>query len=79
MTEYRVDFVSAPNPDAEHPERTLRMAFTLNGTLMAEQWVNDIFDYAGQDMSAPYWFGYYEAQTDGTWYIVKSCDLTLYD
>lgn len=79
LKEYRVDFVSAPNPDTSHPERTLRMAFTLNGTLIAEQWVADIFDYAGQDMAAPYWFGYNTEQTDGTWYIVKSCDLTLYD
>ena len=79
MTEYRVDFVSAPNPDPEKADRTLRMAFSLNGTLIAEQWVYDIFDYAGQDMSAPYWFGYYEAQSDGTWYIVKSCDVTLYE
>ena len=79
LKEYRVDFVSAPNPDESHADRTLRMAFSLNGTLIAEQWVYDIFDYAGQDMSAPYWFGYYEAQSDGTWYIVKSCDLTLYD
>lgn len=79
MTEYRVDFVSAPNPDPEKADRTLRMAFSLNGTLIAEQWVYDIFDYKGQDMSAPYWFGYYEAQSDGTWYIVKSCDVTLYD
>ena len=79
LKEYRVDFVSAPNPDPEKADRTLRMAFTLNGTLIAEQWVYDIFDYTGQDMAAPYWFGYYEAQSDGTWYIVKSCDVILYD
>ena len=79
ITEYRVDFVSAPNPNTDHPERTLRMAFTFNGTLMAEQWVDDIFDITTQDMAAPYWFGFNAAQTDGTWYIVKSCDVTLYD
>ena len=79
LTEYRVDFVSAPNPDAEHPERTLRMAFTFNGELYAEKWVDDIFDVTTQDMAAPYWFGFYDAVTDGTWYIVKSCDVTLYD
>lgn len=79
MTEYRVDFVSQENPNPEKADRTLRMAFTFNGTLFAEQWVYDIFDVTTQDMSAPYWFGFYTAQTDGTWYIVKSCNVTLYD
>ena len=79
LTEYRVDFVSAPNPSTDHPERTLRMAFSFNGTVFAEQWVDDIFDVTSQDMAAPYWFGFYESQTDETWYIVKSCDVTLYD
>lgn len=79
LTEYRVDFVSAVNPDTSHSDRTLRMAFTFNGTLFAEQWVDDIFDVTSQDMSAPYWFGFNASQSDDTWYIVKSCDVTLYD
>lgn len=79
ITEYRVDFVSAENPDPAQSAKTLRMAFSFNGVVFGEQWVDDIFDVTTQDMSAPYWFGFYSKQTDETWYIVKSCDVTIYD
>ena len=70
MTEYRFDVLPDPNNATYHILR-----FYYNGTLKAEQNYLSVFcDKA--DAAGSYWFGFYNTSDDGTWYIVKTCDVT---
>lgn len=70
MTEYRFDVLPNTATPANHYLR-----FYYNGTMKAEQ---DFLSIFADDPTAEgnYWFGFYNTTTDGTWYIVKSCDIT---
>ena len=70
MTEYRFDVLPDTENTAYHYLR-----FYYNGTQKAQQNYYSVF---ADDPSASgnYWFGFYNSTSDGTWYVVKSCDIT---
>ena len=70
MTEYRFDVLPDEVNTAYHYIR-----FYYNGTLKAEQNYRSIFQ-ADPEAAGPYWFGYYDDASDGTWYVIKTCDIT---
>ena len=62
-------------PNAANPANQI-ITFTYNGTVKAQQ---DCLSVFADDPTAAgaYWFGFYNSTSDGTWYIVKSCDITV--
>ena len=70
MTQYRFDVLPNTDTPANHYIR-----FYYNGTLKAEQNYYSVFADKS-DAAGNYWFGFYNSTSDGTWYIVKSCDIT---
>ena len=61
-------------PNAEDPTQ-LDMWFKVDGTEKTSHTGNNPF-YYNPDL-VNYYFGFYSATSDGTWYVVKSCDLTV--
>ena len=61
-------------PNAEDPTQ-LDMWFKVDGTEKISHTGNNPF-YYNPDL-VNYYFGFYSATSDGTWYVVKSCDLTV--
>lgn len=61
-------------PNATTPGNQI-VSFLYNGTEKAQQ---DFLSVFADDATAAgaYWFGFYNETSDGTWYIVKSCDIT---
>ena len=61
-------------PNATAPANQI-ITFLYNGTQKAQQ---DFLSVFADDATAAgaYWFGFYNETSDGTWYIVKSCDIT---
>ena len=60
-------------PNAADPAQ-LDMWFKVNGADKQSHTGNNPFFYNPADVS--YYFGFYSTTTDGSWYIIKSCDLT---
>ena len=61
-------------PNAEDP-KLLDMWFKVNGTEKKAHTGNNPF-YYNPDV-VKYYFGFYSATSDGSWYVVKSCDITV--
>ena len=71
MTEYRMDF----RPNADEAGK-IDLEFFYNGTSKALMTSKDPF--AGNDATCHYFFGCEEAASgSATWYVVKSCDVTI--
>ena len=71
MTEYRMDF----RPNADEAGK-IDLEFFYNGTSKAKMTSKDPF--AGNDATCHYFFGCEEAASgSATWYVVKSCDVTI--
>lgn len=69
LKEYRFDVLPDPDNTAYHFLR-----FYYNGTMRAElNFYSALCD--APDAAVPYWFGFNSASSDGTWYIVKTCDI----
>ena len=61
-------------PNAEDPTQ-LDMWFKVDGTEKISHTGANPFYYNPAEVN--YYFGFYSATSDGTWYVVKSCDLTV--
>ena len=61
-------------PNAEDP-KLLDMWFKVDGTEKISHIGNNPFYYNPDPVN--YYFGFYSATSDGSWYVVKSCDLTV--
>ena len=61
-------------PNAEDP-KLLDMWFKVDGTEKISHTGNNPFYYNPAEVN--YYFGFYSATSDGSWYVVKSCDLTV--
>ena len=61
-------------PNAEDP-KLLDMWFNVDGAEKKSHTGNNPFYYNPAEVN--YYFGFYSATSDGTWYVVKSCDLTV--
>ena len=64
------------NTNAEDPT-LLDMAFKVNDATIASHSGPNPFT-ADPEAQFSYYFGCYDATSDGTWYVVRSCDLTVY-
>lgn len=73
MDEYRVDVV--PGTNSTDGVQHLNFSFSYNGTLRSA--VLDKPSVFADEATAAchYWFGCYTASGDGTWYVVKTCDV----
>lgn len=73
MEEYRVDVV--PGENYTQSVRHLNFSFSYNGSLRSAV-LDKPSVFADEPTAAcHYWFGCYNAPGDGSWYIVKSCDV----
>ena len=61
-------------PNAEDP-KLLDMWFNVDGAEKKFHTGNNPFYYNPAEVN--YYFGFYSATSDGSWYVVKSCDLTV--
>ena len=61
-------------PNAEDPTQ-LDMWFKVDGTEKISHTGNNPFYYNPAEVN--YYFGFYSATSDGSWYVVKSCDLPV--
>ena len=61
-------------PNTEDP-KLLDMWFKVDGTEKISHTGNNPFYYNPDPVN--YYFGFYSATSDGSWYVVKSCDLTV--
>lgn len=66
------DYGFAPN--ATDPTK-MDMFFKVNGSVKASHTGNNPFYY--DTGSSSYYFGFYGSTSDGTWYVVKTCDIEL--
>lgn len=73
MDEYRVDIV--PGTNYTNGVQHLNFSFSYNGVLRSA--VLDKPSVFSDEPTAAchYWFGCYTASNDGTWYVVKTCDV----
>ena len=69
MTSYGVILEPGSDPANMHFE------FQYNGAKRGEQEGGSPFH--GNTDTTPYWFGSWNAATADTWYVVKSCDITV--
>ena len=67
LTTYRMDFA----PDSGN----IRLEFFYNGTSRASMTTKSAYE-SDPSVSGHYFFGYDTTGSDGTWYVVKSCDIT---
>ena len=77
LKEYRFEVLPEITDDPDYPGVKWHVVkFWYNGKLDTTLNFRSVF---ADDPTAagPYWFGLHEAITDGTWYIVKSCDITI--
>ena len=63
------------NPNAEDPTK-MDMAFLINGTSKAAHTGPNCF-YYDLTGTVSYYFGYNAAVSDGSWYVINSCDFTV--
>ncbi len=79
MNEYRFEVVNHLTESDEDYPGVYRhdVNFWYNGSVYASLTYRSVF---ADDKTAEgkYWFGFYNKTDDGTWYIVKSCDVTPY-
>ncbi|MBQ9193361.1 MAG: BACON domain-containing protein [Bacteroidales bacterium] len=61
-------------PNAEDPAK-LDMWFGVDGTQKISHTGNNPFFYNPAEVS--YYFGFYSTTSDGSWYVVKACDVTV--
>lgn len=54
------------------------MEFKINGTSLAKHTGPNPF-YYDQETAVTYFFGFYSTTSDGTWYVINRCDLTVYE
>ena len=73
MKEYRVDVV--PGTNSTNGVQHLNFSFSYNGTLRSAVLDKPSVFADTPDAGCHYWFGCYTASGDGTWYVVKSCDV----
>ena len=73
MKEYRVDVV--PGTNSTNGVQHLNFSFSYNGTLRSAVLDKPSVFSDTPDAGCHYWFGCYTASNDGTWYVVKSCDV----
>ena len=70
MTTYEYGF----QPNAEDP-KLLDMWFKVNGAEKKSHTGNNPFYYDPSVVN--YYFGFYSKTTDGSWYVVETCDITV--
>lgn len=79
MTEYKLEVLNQLSVDPDYPNVKWHVVnFWYNGKLDATLNFRSVFEDE-PTAEGPYWFGFsYEdgIQNDGTWYVVKSCDVT---
>lgn len=56
---------------------TMDMAFSVDGNVLANSVGHINCFYYDRENTVNYYFGCYDASNDGTWYVVKSCDLKV--
>lgn len=66
------DYQIAPN--TADPTK-MDMSFKVNGAVKASHTGNNPFYYDEGESS--YYFGFYSSTSDGTWYVIKTCDIVL--
>ena len=71
MKTYRVDF--APDPENA---ANIRLEFFYNGESRANVSSPSVYT-SDPATGGHYFFGYESAKDDDTWYVVKSCDITI--
>ena len=77
LTEYRFEVVPDLTPDPDYPDVWWhKVNFWYNGALNTTLNYRSVFA-DNPDAAGNYWFGVDKATTDGTWYVVKSCELTV--
>jgi len=77
MTEYRFEVLNQITDDPDYPGVKWHVVnFWYNGTLNTTLNFRSVF---ADDPTAKgcYWFGFNESTTDGSWFIVKTCDITV--
>ncbi|MBQ9185110.1 MAG: BACON domain-containing protein [Bacteroidales bacterium] len=78
MTEYRFEVVPDGTVDPSYDNVFYHFVrFWYNGTLNTELNFRSVYE-DDPTAAGAYWFGFYNTVTDGTWYVVKSCDITVY-
>lgn len=73
MDEYRVDIL--PSETYSGTVRHLNFSFSYNGTLRSKVLDKPSIFADVPEAACHYWFGCYTASNDGTWYVVKTCDV----
>ena len=71
ITDYRMDFVPAG-------EGNIKLEFFFNGTSLQNVTTKSVFTSAPETLGH-YYFGFESASLDGTWYVVKTIDITPMD
>ena len=70
MTSYGVNLT----PTADEPAK-LHFEFLYNGEVRGTQ--DGVSAFSFTEEGTPYWFGFWDAATAETWYVVKTCDITV--
>jgi len=73
MDEYRVDIL--PSENFTEGVGHLKFSFSYNGTLRSAVLDKPSIFEDEPTAACHYWFGCYSASEDGTWYVVKTCDV----
>lgn len=73
MDEYRVDIL--PSENSTSGVGHLKFSFSYNGTLRSAVLDKPSVFEDEPTAACHYWFGCYNLTTDGTWYVVKTCDV----
>ena len=71
ITDYRMDFVPAG-------EGNIKLEFFFNGTSLQNVTTKSVFT-SDPETVGHYYFGFESASNDGTWYVVKTIDITPMD
>ena len=76
MTEYRFEVLPDGTVDPSYENVQWHFVnFWYNGELNTQLNFRSIF-YDDASAAGTYWFGFYNETSDGTWYVIKSCDVT---
>lgn len=77
MTEYRFEVLPQLTEDPDYPGVWWHVVnFWYNGKLNTTLNYRSVFA-DNPEAAGKYWFGFDKASSDGSWYIVKSCDITV--
>lgn len=78
MTEYKFEVLPEITPDPDYDNVWWHVVnFWYNGELNTTLNFRSVYE-DDKTAEGPYWFGFYNTVTDGTWYIVKTCDVTVH-